>query len=74
MRVIITRHARKRLTDLRQDEITADDIIRAARSIPGRVPAATRFRGFVAASGKTFDLVTKDVTAGRLVITVIGQA
>ncbi|TDA68917.1 MAG: hypothetical protein D9V47_06515 [Clostridia bacterium] len=74
MRVIITGHARKRLLDLRQGEITAADIIKAAQSIPGHVPAATRFRGFVAASGRIFDLVAKDVTAGRLVITIIGQA
>lgn len=73
MRVIITRHARKRLTDLRQGEIAPEDIMRAASSIPGQVPAATRFRGCVAASGKTFDLVIKDVMAGRLVITIIGQ-
>ncbi|RYD06805.1 hypothetical protein N752_02400 [Desulforamulus aquiferis] len=47
MRVIITEHARKRLRDLRQDKIVNSDIITAARGIPGRIPTATRFRGFL---------------------------
>ncbi|WP_211230014.1 hypothetical protein [Desulfovirgula thermocuniculi] len=49
------------------------DIIAAATSIPGRVPTATRFRGFVARSGRVFDLVAKDIPGGRLVITIIGK-
>lgn len=73
MRVLITRHAKKRLLDLRQDRITVRDIVNAACSIPGRMPAATRFRGFAARSGRTFDLVAKDIPTGRLVITVIGK-
>jgi hypothetical protein len=73
MRVLITRHARKRLSDLRQDRITVRDIMGAANSIPGRIPAATRFRGFSARSGRSFDLVAKDIPAGRLVITIIGK-
>lgn len=73
MKVIITAHARKRLLDLRQEQIDEDDIRTAARSIPGCVPAATRFRGFVASTGRSFDLVVKDVLAGRLVITIIGK-
>lgn len=73
MRVVITAHARKRLQDLRQEQINEHDIRAAARSIPGYIPTATRFRGFLAASGRTFDLVVKDVLAGRLVITIIGK-
>ncbi|MFZ5640243.1 MAG: hypothetical protein ACOY4Q_06105 [Bacillota bacterium] len=73
MRVIITEHARKRLRDLRQDKITAADIVSAAREIPGRIPTATRFRGFFAKSGRVFDIVAKDIPNGRLVITVIGK-
>ncbi len=73
MKVIITEHARKRLRDLRQDKITVNDIIVAAGSIPGKILTATRFRGFVARSGRVFDIVAKDIPDGRLVITVIGK-
>jgi hypothetical protein len=73
MKVIITEHARKRLRDFRQDKITAADIINAANGIPGRIPTATRFRGFFARSGRMFDIVAKDIPAGRLVITIIGK-
>ena len=73
MRVIITEHAKKRLKDLRQERITTRDIINAAKEIPGRIPTATRFRGFFAKSGRMFDLVIKDTSTGRLVITIIGK-
>lgn len=73
MRVIITEHARKRLRDIRQDKITVVDIINAAGGLPGRIPTATRFRGFFAKSGRVFDIVTKDIPGGRLVITIIGK-
>ena len=73
MRVIITEHARKRLRDLRQDKITDADIINAARAIPGKIPTATRFRGFFAKSGRMFDIVAKDIEVGRIVITIIGK-
>ncbi|MFA5881765.1 MAG: hypothetical protein WC834_06160 [Eubacteriales bacterium] len=73
MRVIITEHSRKRLRDLRQEKITAADIVNAAREIPGKIPTATRFRGFFSRSGRVFDIVTKDIPGGRLVITVIGK-
>ena len=73
MRVIITDHARKRLNDYRQDRIAITDIINAATGIPGRIPTATRFRGFFARSGRMFDIVAKDIPTGRLVITVIGK-
>lgn len=49
------------------------DIIAAAEAVPGTVLTATRFRGFVARSGRVFDLVVKDIPEGRLVITVIGK-
>lgn len=73
MRVIITSHARKRLKELRQEGILMGDIVSAARQLPGRIAVATRFRGFIAASGRAFDLVIKDVPSGRLVITIIGK-
>ncbi|AEG60164.1 hypothetical protein [Desulforamulus ruminis] len=73
MRIIITEHAHKRLRDFRQDKITTTDIICAARGIPGRIPTATRFRGFFAKSGRMFDIVAKDIENGRLVITIIGK-
>lgn len=73
MRVIITDHARKRLKDYRQDKIELSDIISAAREIPGFIPTATRFRGFISKSGRMFDIVAKDIDSGRLVITVIGK-
>ncbi len=73
MRIIITNHVRKRLRDDRQEGINVNDIISAATGIPGRIPAATRFRGFSAVSGRLFDFVAKDVEIGRLVITIIGK-
>ncbi|BCV24979.1 hypothetical protein [Gelria sp. Kuro-4] len=73
LKVVITEHARQRLQQDRQGGITLEDIVSAAYSIPGRIPSATRFRSFVAASGRSFDLVAKDTRVGRLVITVIGK-
>ncbi len=73
MKVIITHHARKRLKELRQDRITVADISRALSEIPGIIPTATRFRGFISKSGRVFDLVVKDIPTGRLVITIIGK-
>ncbi len=73
MRVIITEHAKKRLRDYRQDKITIMDINYAVRQIPGQIPTATRFRGFLSKSGRVFDLVAKDIPSGRLVITIIGK-
>lgn len=73
MRIIITEHAKKRLRDLRQDRILQSDIMSAALEIPGHIPSATRFRGFIARSGRLFDLVVKDIPGGRLVITIIGK-
>ncbi|WP_134217672.1 MULTISPECIES: hypothetical protein [Pelotomaculum] len=73
MKVIITEHARKRLRDIRQDKITVADIVNAAGGLPGRIPTATRFRGFFAKSGRVFDIVAKDIPGGRLVITIIGK-
>ncbi|HHP51413.1 MAG TPA: hypothetical protein ENM97_06470 [Moorella mulderi] len=73
MKIIITAHTKKRLRDWRQQEITVEDVISAAKGIPGYVPVATRFRGFTASFRRTFDLVIKDTLAGRLVITVIGK-
>ncbi len=73
MKVIITEHARKRLKDMRQEKITVADIISAANAIPGRIPTATRLRGFFSKSGRVFDMVAKDIPGGRLVITIIGK-
>lgn len=73
MRVIITEHAHQRLKDGRQAGIRLPDLIRVARGIPGRVPVSTRFRGNLAVSGQSFDVVVKDTPVGRLVITVIGK-
>ncbi|KKM11793.1 hypothetical protein SY88_06260 [Clostridiales bacterium PH28_bin88] len=73
MRIIITEHARKRLRDLRQENISVTDIMDAAMKIPGQIPTATRFRGFFSRSGRMFDLVAKDIPTGRLVITIIGK-
>lgn len=72
-KVIVTDHVKKRLKDARQSGIFIADIINAAGRIPGRIPVATRFRGFVACAGRVFDIVIKDVAIGRLVITVIGK-
>ena len=72
-RMIVSSHARKRLREDRQRGIRPSDIIRAATMIPGFVTSATRFRGYVSESGRTFDIVVKDINEGRLVITVIGK-
>lgn len=74
VRVLITEHSRKRLRDYRQLGIEDEDLYEASIKIPGRIPVATRFRGFIARSGKIFDLVVKDIDDGRLVITVIGKS
>ncbi len=68
MRVIITEHAKKRLNDYRQNGIENLDIIEAAKRIPGNIPVATRFRGNTSNSGRIFDIVAKDTSAGRLVL------
>lgn len=73
MRIIITNHAKKRLKDYRQDKICLTDIKNVVQQIPGHIPTATRFRGFISKSGRVFDLVTKDIPGGRLVITIIGK-
>jgi len=73
MRIIITNHAKKRLKDYRQDKIYLTDIKNAVFQIPGHIPTATRFRGFMSKSGRFFDLVAKDIPGGRLVITIIGK-
>ena len=73
MKVIITEHAKKRLKDFRQSNISTSDILFAARQIPGHIPTATKFRGFVSKNGRMFDIVAKDITSGRLVITIIGK-
>lgn len=73
MHVIITSHVKQRLRENRQHGISVQDIYRGAKSIPGTVPVATRFRGFLASSGRMFDIVAKDIAQGRLVITVIGK-
>jgi hypothetical protein len=70
---LLLQNMQKRLNNLRQDKITIDDIIRAAQEIPAHIPSAARFRGFFARSGRVFDLVVKDIPAGRLVITIIGK-
>ncbi|MEW6458598.1 MAG: hypothetical protein AB1441_05960 [Bacillota bacterium] len=73
MPVVITEHARKRLNQKRQEDISISDIIEAASGIPGHIPSATRFRGFIAKSGRVFDIVAKDIPGRRLVVTVIGK-
>lgn len=73
MHVIITSHVKQRIRENRQSGITLQDIIYQARSIPGTVPIATRFRGFLSVNGRVFDMVVKDIAQGRLVITVIGK-
>lgn len=73
MQIIVTEHAKKRLKDPRQEGITPDDVKEAAIRIPGYIPTATRFRGFLSQNGRVFDIVAKDIGTGRLVITIIGK-
>jgi hypothetical protein len=73
VQVVISNHAARRLHDARQTGITVADLIQAAKKIPGVVPAATRFRGCSAMSGRQFDFVIKDVNNTRLVVTIIGK-
>ncbi len=74
MKVIITQHVRQRLVEDRQQGINLDDVVRAAEILPGRIPIATRFRGFISRNGRLFDIVAKDLETGRLIITVIGKS
>lgn len=73
MKVIVTEHARTRLEEDRQRGIEVLDVIDAALKVPGKVPTAARFRGFVSKGGRVFDIVIKDIEIGRLIITVIGK-
>ena len=73
MKVIVTHHVRKRLNESRQQGVSLEDVKRAAKELPGQIPSATRFRGFISADGRFFDIVAKDLNNGRLVITVIGK-
>ncbi|MCK4258672.1 MAG: hypothetical protein KAX49_06825 [Halanaerobiales bacterium] len=73
MKVIITKHVKQRLAENRQQGICLNDVIRAAKVLPGRIPIATRFRGFISRDGRLFDIVAKDLDTGRLIITVIGK-
>lgn len=73
MQVVISNHAARRLQDARQSGITSQDLLRAATQVPGKVPAATRFRGYSARSGRQFDFVIKDVQETRLIVTIIGK-
>jgi hypothetical protein len=71
--VMISAHAKRRLLESRQQGISPDDIVREMQQIPGKIPVATRFRGFISTNGKFYDIVAKDIPGGRLVITVIGK-
>ena len=73
MKVIVTEHARTRLSEDRQRGIEISDVINAALKVPGKVPTAARFRRFSSENGRIFDIVIKDIGIGRLVITVIGK-
>lgn len=72
-RVLVTKHAKRRLAQDRQTGITLDDCIREVRKIPGNIPKATRFRGFISTNGQMYDIVVKDIPNGRLIITIIGK-
>lgn len=71
--VVLTAHARKRLEDERQAGVDIGDVLRAARSLPGRLPFATRIRNLTASSGKKFDIAVVDRGGKRFVVTVIGK-
>lgn len=71
--VFVTKHARKRLVQARQMGITIEDVIKEVRKIPGNIPIATRFRGFISTNGQMYDIVLKDIPKGRLIITIIGK-
>lgn len=73
MNVIISEHAWRRLQEDRQQQIQINDVLAAAASIPGRIKVSTRFRNFIAGSGRRFDLVVKDSDSLRIVITIIGK-
>ena len=73
MKIIITQHVRQRLIEDRQQGVGLEDVVNAVKNIPGQIPIATRFRGFISEDGQFFDIVAKDLPTGRLVITVIGK-
>lgn len=71
--VVLTAHARKRLGDERQAGVGVGDVLRAAKSLPGRLPFTTRIRNLTASSGKKFDIAAVDRGRKRYVVTVIGK-
>lgn len=68
-----TSHNRIRLPQKRQDGVTAKDIVRVAKRIPGTIDKAMKFRENISAAGRVFDIVVRDTEDGRLVLTVIGR-
>lgn len=71
--VVLTAHAKKRLESERQAGVTVGDVLRAAKSLPGRLPFATRIRNCTSLSGKKFDIAAVDRGGRRFVVTVIGK-
>lgn len=72
-RVVYTLHSLKRLCDKRQSNVTHADVMRAALSVPGYVPVATKFRNFRSEQGQYFDLIFRDSGNERIIITIIGK-
>jgi len=72
LRIVFTDHALRRLKRPRQEGIYADDVIRAARSIPWVCYGTVKFRNFISKTGKRFAIVIRDLADIRLIVTVIG--
>jgi hypothetical protein len=71
MNIKLSNHARRRLSEERQNGITYYDVVRWARRVPGNV---TEFRHRCKSqSGRRFDLVLDDKEEHRLVVTIIGK-
>jgi hypothetical protein len=71
--IFFTDHSLKRLEGKRQNGITQEDVIAAARSIPGTVVTPTRFKKFRSAAGRLFDIVICDMGERRIIVTIIGK-
>jgi hypothetical protein len=72
--VRLTTHANDRIKEFRQHGVSIEDVVKAARSVPGRIPYSMKFRNFVASSEAVFDLVMLDNLCRRVVVSVIGKS
>lgn len=78
-RIIFSRHANQRLTEVRQEGVTHEDVYaacyKAKEVLYAGVPEELKLKGFLAESGRKFDMVIVDkpLENALLIVTVIGK-